>query len=142
MPSTYEAGPDGRGWHAVDERPRAAADPVLEARLRELRQLAWLLDARFRIPGTGWRIGLDGLIGVIPGIGDGLPMLAGAWIIWRSAQLGVQQTTLLRMVGNLLIDAAAGSVPVLGDVFDVAFKANLRNLDLLHEHFGLPPMRR
>lgn len=142
MPSTYEAGPDGRGWHAVDERPRAAADPVLEARLRELRQLAWLLDARFRIPGTGWRIGLDGLIGVIPGIGDGLPMLAGAWIIWRSAQLGMPQTTLLRMVGNLLIDAAAGSVPVLGDVFDVAFKANLRNLDLLHEHFGLPPMRR
>lgn len=144
MPHTYESVPDGRGWRVVPEPAGAGlhADAVVDARLRELGRLAWLLDARFRIPGTDWRIGLDALLGALPAIGDTLPALAGAWIIVRSAQLGVPRTTLARMVANLLIDTVAGSVPLIGDIFDVAFKANLRNLDLLHAHFGRPPLRR
>lgn len=117
-----------------------AARPT-DPRLRELRdldRLAALLDTRFSIPGTRIRFGVDSLIGLVPGIGDVLVSLPALYIIVRAQRMGVPNTLLLRMAANLGIDLAVGAVPVLGDVFDVAFKANRRNVNLLKRHFGEP----
>ena len=100
-----------------------------------LRQLDWLsrlLDTAFPIPGTRFRIGLDGLLGLIPGIGDPLGAILSSYIVFAAARLGASQLTLLRMLGNVAIDGLVGAVPILGDVFDIAWKANVRNLALLH----------
>ena len=96
-----------------------------------LRKLAWWMDARFVIPGIGTRVGLDGLVGLVPGIGDTAALLVSAYIIYRGHRLGAPRRLIGRMLANVAVDTLAGSVPVLGDVFDVAFKANLRNVDLL-----------
>jgi hypothetical protein len=90
-----------------------------------------LLDARFRVPGTTWRFGFDGLIGLAPGIGDAVTTLAALYIVAEAWRLGVPNRTLARMIGNVAIDAALGAVPVVGDVFDVVWKANRRNIALL-----------
>ena len=108
-------------------------DPRL-AELRELENLAAWLDTRFRIPGTEIRFGLDGLLGLVPGIGDALVAFPALYIIVRSHRIGVPRHLLIRMAANLGIDWLVGSVPVLGDVFDVAFKANRRNVVLLRRH--------
>jgi hypothetical protein len=104
-----------------------APDP----RLREVETLAHLLDEQFRIPGTSVRFGLDGVIGLVPGLGDMATTLVSLYVVARARDLGVPIGVLARMVGNILIDTVVGAIPVLGDVFDVAFKANRRNLDLL-----------
>jgi hypothetical protein len=98
--------------------------------LARLDRLAALLDSAFRIPGTRWRIGLDGLIGLLPGIGDALTFTIAAGIVGYAAGLGVRPAALCRMVVNLIVDFVIGSVPLLGDIFDVAFKANRRNVNL------------
>ncbi len=113
--------------------------PARDPRLDEIESLARLLDSRFRIPGTGIRFGLDGLLGLVPGIGDAATGFAALYIVHRARALGVPTHVLVRMIGNVAIDMAAGSVPVLGDIFDVAFKANLRNLDLLRRHLPAEP---
>lgn len=104
-----------------------AADP----RLREVETLARLLDEQFRIPGTSVRFGLDGLIGLVPGLGDMAATLVSLYVVARARDLGVPASVLARMAGNILIDTVVGAIPVAGDVFDVAFKANRRNLNLL-----------
>src|SRR5690606_34730764 len=91
------------------------------------------LDARFAIPGTGMRFGLDGLFGLIPGVGDAALMVASAYIIVEAWRAGVGKATLLRMAANVAIDVAIGVIPVLGDLFDFAWKANLRNVRLMAE---------
>lgn len=96
-----------------------------------LDRLAWWLDERFRIPGTNVRVGLDGLIGLIPGIGDTATTLVSAWIVYRAWRMGVPRTVLTRMAANVAVDYVAGTIPLVGDVFDVAFKANRRNIALL-----------
>lgn len=111
-----------------------------ERSLRKLRALARLLDNSVPLPG-GYRIGLDGLIGLIPGFGDAVGASLSAYIIWRAAQLGASWTTLLRMTGNALIDALVGSIPILGDLFDFVWKANQRNMDLLESTLHKPPAR-
>jgi hypothetical protein len=107
-------------------------------RARETREraerLARLLDTAVGIPGTRIRFGLDALIGLIPGIGDGIGLLLGGWFLIEGARSGAPTGTLLRMAGNLAIDALVGVVPLFGDLFDVAFKANRRNAKLLTEH--------
>jgi hypothetical protein len=100
--------------------------------LRQLEWLSRLLDTAFPIPGTRFRIGLDGLLGLIPGFGDPLGAILSSYIIFAAARLGASQLTLLRMLGNVAIDGLVGAVPILGDVFDIAWKANVRNLALLH----------
>jgi hypothetical protein len=98
--------------------------------------LSHLLDARFRIPGTTWRYGLDGVIGLVPGIGDAASLGMSGWIVWQSYLLGARKRTLGRMVANMLVDSVVGSVPIAGDVFDFAYKANRRNIKLLSEDIG------
>jgi hypothetical protein len=109
-----------------------------DPRLRRLRGLGQLLDASIRIPGTQRRFGLDPLIGLLPGVGDGVGAVLSSYIIVEAARYGVPRATLLRMAGNVAIDALVGVVPLLGDLFDAGWKANLRNLALLEDHLQSP----
>jgi hypothetical protein len=93
--------------------------------------LALLLDSRFEIPGTGVRFGLDPLIGLIPGVGDTISAALGSLIIAEAVHLGVRKEVIAKMIANLAIDWVIGLVPVVGDAFDLVFKSNLRNLELL-----------
>jgi Domain of unknown function (DUF4112) len=113
---------------------RAAAAGADRRSVERLRQLAYLLDDRFRVPGTSYRIGLDGLIGLVPGIGDAATTLLALYIVLEARRLGVPATKLGRMGLNVGLDAVLGAVPLVGDLFDVAWKANRRNLGLLLDH--------
>ncbi len=95
-----------------------------------LRRLAHLLDSSVRLPG-GYRIGLDGFIGLVPVVGDVLGALISTWIVVQGARLGAPVPTLMRMMVNVLIELLVGVIPVLGDLFDFAWKANNRNVHLL-----------
>jgi hypothetical protein len=117
--------------------PFASAPADAAARVARLRRIAWLLDAALRLPGTRFRIGVNGIIGLAPGIGDWLMGLVSLLIVLEAYRLGVPGAKLGRMLANVAVEVAVGSVPVLGDLFDVAFKANLRNVAILEEHFGL-----
>jgi len=99
-----------------------------------LERLASLMDDRFRLPGTGFRFGLDGLVGLLPGVGDVATGLIGLYIIDQARRHGAPRGMLGRMLGNVAIDVAIGSIPLLGDVFDFGFKAHRRNLRLLLKH--------
>lgn len=107
-----------------------------ESTLRRLRALAWALDARWRIPGTRVRFGVDALIGLAPVVGDALMALTSLYIVYEAARLGAPDRVLARMLLNVLIEVVVGSVPVAGDLFDAAWKANLRNLELLERSIG------
>jgi hypothetical protein len=107
------------------------------ARLAKLRRLAWLLDAAFRLPGTRFRFGVDALVGLAPGAGDALMAITSLYIVWEALKLGVPAHKLVRMVGNVGVETLAGSVPLVGDLFDAAFKANLRNIAIIEEHLGV-----
>ena len=96
------------------------------------------MDDRFRIPGTNVRFGLDALLGLIPGIGDAAATLISVGLIWEARRLNAPKRKLARMVANLAADLIIGSIPLIGDVFDVAFKANRRNMDLLRDHLQSP----
>jgi hypothetical protein len=110
-----------------------------ERRIERLRWLARLLDGAFPIPGGRGRFGLDGIIGLVPGLGDGASALLSLYIVYEARQLGVPAGKLARMLGNIALDTAIGAVPVLGDLFDIVWKSNLRNMAILDEHFGAPP---
>src|SRR5688572_6007026 len=101
--------------------------------LERLRRFARWLDAGLRVPGTDLRFGLDPVIGLIPGAGDTVGALLGGWILVEAGRRGVPRATLLRMAFNVVLDALLGAVPVVGDVFDVAWKSNLRNVELLEQ---------
>lgn len=102
-------------------------------RIQRLRSLAWLLDNSIPLPG-GFRIGLDALIGLVPGLGDAVGALISAYIVNEARALGASRSVLLRMLGNVIIETVIGSIPFAGDLFDAAFKANTRNLALLARH--------
>ena len=106
--------------------------------LARLRWLAWLLDSSIEIPGTRFKIGLDALIGVIPGLGDVIGVLLSGYIVKEAAKLGVPRTTVARMALNVVIEGLVGMIPLAGDVFDAAWKANQRNVRLLEAHFADP----
>lgn len=106
-------------------------------RIERLDRLATLLDTAFVLPGTNIRFGADALIGLVPGIGDGITTALAAFIVYEAHRLGVPRRVLIRMIGNVAIDGMIGAVPVFGDLFDVAFRANRRNVRILREHFGL-----
>lgn len=95
--------------------------------------LSWLMDDLFRIPGIGWRFGLDALIGLIPGVGDTATSLASFYILAAAVRYRVPKITLLRMGLNIGIDYALGSLPVVGDLFDAWWKSNQKNVALLRE---------
>ena len=101
------------------------------AEISRLKRLAGVMDAAFVLPGTTIRIGWDPVVGLIPGIGDAASAFVSGFIIYRAARLGASGPLVVRMIGNVLIDAVLGAVPVLGDFFDVGWKANIRNVELL-----------
>ena len=98
------------------------------------RFLAQVLDRSIRVPGTDIRIGLDPIVGLIPGFGDAVASLAGSMIMFLAAQLHVPKIVLVRMSVNIAINGAIGSIPLLGDLFSVWFQSNVKNLDLLERH--------
>ena len=105
-----------------------------EDRLRRLDKLSRLLDNAFAIPGTRFRIGLDGILGLIPGIGDATGAALSIYLIVQAARLGLPVSTVLRMVGNVALETVVGAVPIVGDIFDIVWKANIRNMALLRGH--------
>lgn len=107
------------------------------ARLRRIRGLARLMDTALRVPGTRISLGADSVLGLIPGIGDFAAAAVSLVIVNEARRLGVPNDKLVKMLVNVGFDTVAGSVPMLGDVFDVYFKSNRRNLQLVLDHFGL-----
>ena len=113
--------------------PSEPPDPLARART-----LARLLDSAVRVPGTGIRFGADAVIGLIPGLGDiGGAALAG-YLVILAQRLGVPRAVVLRMLANVAVDTLGGTVPLIGDLFDVAFKSNLRNVALLERALERP----
>ena len=111
---------------------------LAHSRLQRLRSLSRLLDSAFPLPG-GYRIGLDGIIGFIPGFGDIAGSIASSYIIIESARLGASTATLLRMVMNVLVESMVGLVPFLGDLFDIVWKANEKNMALMEKQLAAAP---
>ncbi|WP_164156391.1 DUF4112 domain-containing protein [Sandarakinorhabdus rubra] len=107
--------------------PRTGA---ADARAR-IERLEYLLEGAVRIPGLGTRIGADAIIGLVPGIGDAAMAALGLYLVWEARNLGASRWLMLRMLANVGIDAALGSVPVAGDLFDLVFRSNRRNLQLI-----------
>jgi hypothetical protein len=110
-----------------------APDP----KLKQVQKLAYLLDSSIPLPG-GASVGWDAIIGLVPGLGDGAGAVLSTFIVLQAARLGASGTVLLRMVGNVGLEALVGAVPFLGDLFDAAFKANVRNVRLLEQHLAAP----
>lgn len=111
--------------------------------LRRLQGISRLLDNAIAIPGIGYRVGLDPLIGLLPGAGDLTTGLMSIYIVFEAARFGVPAATLGRMGLNILVELLLGAVPMVGDLFDVVWKANARNVDLLERHIRNPrPSRR
>jgi hypothetical protein len=113
-------------------------------RLRRLRGLSWFLDRS--IPIGKWRIGVDPILGLLPGAGDWIGALLSFYVLYEGARLGMPGGVLMKMAGNILVETVIGAVPFLGDVFDFVWQANTRNLALIDQHYKpnlrARPMRR
>lgn len=121
-------------WGTAVPVARPAPAPEAARRLRRLRSLAWFLDRSIPL-GGGRRIGLDPIIGLMPGAGDGIGALLSLYVLYEGARLGVRAGVLMRMGGNVLIETVVGAVPLLGDFFDFIWQANTRNLALVEKHY-------
>lgn len=117
---------------------RPLDDAALRRRLARLETLAWWLDDRFRLPGTSLRLGFDGLAGLLPGVGDTATAALAAWIIFEAWRLGVPPRVLATLGARAGLDWLIGMVPVAGDLFDIGYKANRRNIEHILRHFGEP----
>jgi hypothetical protein len=117
--------------------------PTTDDTLDALRRYAVLLDSQFRVPGTNIRFGLDAIVGLIPGIGEISTPVFAAMLLLQGVRMRLPMIVQSRMVLNAVIDMLLGFVPILGDLADIGFKANLRNLALLERHArrGVPPSR-
>jgi hypothetical protein len=107
-------------------------------RIAGIRAIARLLDSAVRVPGTNIRFGLDPLLGLVPGLGDVAGAVLTGYIVLAGARLGVPRVVVMRMLMNVGIDTVVGLVPVLGDLFDVGWKANMRNMALIEQHAAQP----
>lgn len=112
--------------------------PTHAPRLKRMRQLTGLLDNAIAIPGTKRRVGLDPLLGLIPGGGDTLSAALSGYIIIEAAMMGLPRSALTRMVANIAIDTVVGAVPVFGDIYDAVAKANVRNMQIVESHLSAP----
>ncbi|MEM9276073.1 MAG: DUF4112 domain-containing protein [Cyanobacteria bacterium P01_F01_bin.143] len=111
--------------------------PSNSQKIQRLRRISQILDNAIQIPGTKYGIGLDPILGLIPGGGDTITGALGAYIIIEAARMGTSRDIIWQMVGNILFDSLAGTVPVVGDLLDVAWKANVRNMALLESHLSV-----
>lgn len=107
------------------------------SKLSKLRRVSRLLDNAISIPGTKISFGLDPILGLIPGGGDTVTGGIAAYIVVEAARMGIPRDILGKMVGNILIDSFAGTVPVVGDLFDIGWKANVKNIELLEKHLDI-----
>jgi hypothetical protein len=137
MTSRVEIFPPGTkipGESAVEFLSGLTSRMSHEERLEQVRWLAGLMDDRYVVPGTRVRFGWDSILGLFPGLGDALTSIISLLIVHHAWQTGASPFTLARMIGNVAADFLLGSVPFVGDLFDVAFKANRRNARLLEQH--------
>jgi Domain of unknown function (DUF4112) len=111
---------------------------INSAALQRIRSLSQLLDNAIAIPGTQFRVGIDPILGLFPGAGDWLSAVLSVYIVLEAMRFRLPASTLLQMLFNLLLDALAGTIPVLGDLLDVTLKANHRNIQLLEKHLQNP----
>ena len=109
-----------------------------EQQMQSLDKLAWLLDSSIRIPGTNRTIGLDGIIGLFPGIGDVFAGLLSGYIVVKALLMGLPIFVIARMVLNMVLEGVIGVIPVVGDIFDFIFKANRRNVRLMQAYLQNP----
>ena len=120
----------------IFEQPNRSAAPLdVDAARERVEMLARLMDCALRIPGTNIRFGADAALGLLPGVGNLATTLVSAFIVYEARRLGVSRLTMLRMAGNVGLDALIGAVPLAGNVADVFFRANRRNVELLRQHF-------
>ena len=122
------------GRYATTAHGSVANDDV-EATMKRLRWLANFLDTAIRLPG-GFRFGADSLIGLAPGIGDLATAGIACYFVWEGKRLGLPKTALAAMAGNVVLDLVLGATPILGDLADTWFKANVRNLAIIEKHVG------
>jgi hypothetical protein len=118
-------------WQSPRRQVKRVDLAEAEAAYARIEALARAMDSIVAIPGTKVRVGFDALLGLVPVVGDVVSQAISSYIIWEARRLGVSRFTMARMIGNSLVDMSIGAVPVLGDAFDVAFRANMRNLALL-----------
>lgn len=104
--------------------------------LNHIRRLTRLMDTAFRVPGLGLKVGLDPIIGLIPGVGDLVATATSAYIIILATQFRLPKGILGTMILNVALEFVVGTIPLLGDIFDAYFKSNVRNLDLLEKHLA------
>lgn len=124
---------------SVSTRPLVAEVGQLDARrVERLRWLGNLLDNSIPVPGTGFRFGLDSVIGLVPGVGDLIGGALSAYIVLEAARLGVPRAVLARMGYNVAVDTLVGGIPLVGDLFDAGYKANMRNLALVRDYLERP----
>lgn len=119
--------------------PEVVTNRKTHERVERLEALANFMEGAFKIPGTKIDVGWDAILGLIPGVGDLLAAGVSLWIIREARQMGVSRWTLARMVWNVAVDVGVGAVPVVGDAFDVAWKANRMNVRLLKRHLAKNP---
>jgi hypothetical protein len=105
-----------------------------EESVARIEALAKLMDGAFVLPGTNIRLGLDAVIGLVPVAGDLIGGLISSYLIWEARRLGAPKWLIARMMANTLLDTTIGAIPVLGDAFDVMFRANMKNMGLLRRH--------
>lgn len=144
MPSISSPSANPSGATTASAPGESSAAPVPEhvaESAQRLDRLAWWLDDSIRLPG-GYRIGLDGVVGLIPGIGDIAGLAASAFVVFEARRLGISKRVLAKMTGNVLLETLVGTVPLVGDLFDFAFKANRRNVNLIREQLALTKPRK
>ena len=120
----------------IEPKPTEPGSTPVEEELAHLDGIANLMDRAFRIPGTQLRVGLDSIVGLVPGVGDTLALLPAAYIVYTARRLGMPGHIVARMAANTAIDTVIGSIPLIGDIFDVGFKSNTRNVALLRRELA------
>lgn len=116
------------------------AGPARADAVQRMELMAKVLDNAFLIPGTNQRVGIDAIIGLIPGVGDVATTLLSSYVIWEARNLGLSRVAIGRMCSNLAIHATVGAIPIVGDVFDAFFRVNQRNMRIVRAHLERMPV--
>ncbi|MFT6100632.1 MAG: hypothetical protein ACJAYF_003193 [Arenicella sp.] len=128
---------DSRPEIATELATELATEQQKQKAMKRLDNLAWALDSVVPLPG-GFRLGLDGLIGLVPVVGDGITALLSSYVIGEGVRNGAPKSVILKMLANLLVDTVIGAIPFFGDVFDVVNRSNYKNVNLLRSYLDKP----